>query len=214
MSHVRFDRSGRRALTVHDNVVKRRCTADQPDKVWFIGITQHRVRDGWASRRLAPRPHRYHEACARPFCTALLLFGIMSHAKVRADFVRSLEELDATVGRDLPEKLREMVRLRCSHINGCSYSVRLHSDGLAAGGVRVDLISALARPVKLMRADLVTEAEAAALRFAEILTDYPRGLELEARDEAAKYFTPRQLGSIVEVVAVVNAWNRVTRGSE
>jgi len=138
----------------------------------------------------------------------------MSHAKVRADFVRSLEELDATVGRELPEKLREMVRLRCSHINGCSYSVRLHSDGLAAGGVRVDLISALARPVKLMRADLVTEAEAAALRFAEILTDYPRGLELEARDEAAKYFTPKQLGSIVEVVAVVNAWNRVTRGSE
>lgn len=40
--------------------------------------------------------------------------------------------------------------------------MRLHSDGLAVGGVRVDLISALARPVKLMRADLVSDAEAAA----------------------------------------------------
>jgi AhpD family alkylhydroperoxidase len=138
----------------------------------------------------------------------------MSQAQVRADFLRSLEELDETVGRDLPEKLREMVRLRCSHINGCSYSVRLHSDGLAVRGVRVDLISALARPVKLMRADLVSEAEAAALRFAEILTDYPRGLELEERDRAATFFTPKQLGAIVEVVAVVNAWNRVTRGTE
>ena len=133
---------------------------------------------------------------------------------MRAAFLRSLEELDGTVGGDLPEMLREMVRLRCSHINGCSYSVRLHSDSLAVRGARVDLISALARPVKLMRADLVSGAEAAALRFAEILTDYPRGLELEARDDAAKYFTPKQLGSIVEVVAVVNAWNRVTRGSE
>lgn len=131
-----------------------------------------------------------------------------------ADFLRSLEKLDATVGAELPETLREMIRLRCSHINGCSYSVRLHSDGLAVRGAGVDLISALARPVKLMREDLVSEAEAAALRFAEILTDYPRGLELEARDHAARYFTPKQLGAMVEIVAVVNAWNRVTRGSE
>lgn len=138
----------------------------------------------------------------------------MSQARMRPDFMRALEDIDATVGLALPEKLRELVRLRCSHINGCSFSVRLHSEALAAIGVRVDLISALARPVKLMRADLVTAAEAAALRFAEILTDYPRGLELEARDEAAAYFTPKQLGALVEVVAMTNAWNRVTRGSE
>ena len=92
--------------------------------------------------------------------------------------------------------------------------MRLHSESLAAQGVRVDLVSALARPVKLMRADLVTDAEAAALRFAEVLTDYPRGLEIEARDIAGKYFTPKQLGALVEVVAVINAWNRITRGSE
>lgn len=138
----------------------------------------------------------------------------MSHARVRPEFMRALEEMDVKAGADLPPKLREMVRLRCSHINGCSYCVRLHSESLAAQGVRVDLISALARPVKLMRADLVTEAEAAALRFAEVLTDYPRGLEIESRDEAGKYFSPKQLGSLVEVVALINAWNRVTRGSE
>src|SRR5690606_1485031 len=107
-----------------------------------------------------------------------------------------------------------MVRLRASHINGCSYCIRLHSEALAALNVRVDLISALARPVKLMREDLVTIAEASAIRFAEILTDYPRGLELEAREDAAQYFTSRQLGALVEVVAVTNAINRVTRGSE
>lgn len=128
--------------------------------------------------------------------------------------MKALETLDEGVGASIEPRLREMVRLRCSHINGCSYCVRLHSESLAEMNVRVDLISALARPVKLMRADLVTPAEAAALRFAEILTDYPRGLELEARDDAAKHFTSRQLGSLVEVVAVVNAINRVSRGSE
>ena len=128
--------------------------------------------------------------------------------------MKSLELLDEGVGAVLEPKLREMVRLRCSHINGCSYCIRLHSESLAELGVRVDLISALARPVKLMREDLVTPAEATALRFAEILTDYPRGLELEARDDAAKFYTSRQLGALVEVVAVVNAINRISRGSE
>lgn len=107
-----------------------------------------------------------------------------------------------------------MVRLRCSHINGCAYCIRLHSEQLAALGATPHLISALARPVKLMREDLVSPAEAAALRFAEVLTDYPRGLEIEVRDEAGKYFDAAGLGAIVETVAVVNAWNRVTRGSE
>lgn len=133
---------------------------------------------------------------------------------MRPEFMKALEELDASIGATLEPRLREMVRLRASHINGCSYCIRLHSEALAALNVRVDLISALARPVKLMREDLVTPAEASAIRFAEILTDYPRGLELEARDDAAQHFTSRQLGALVEVVAVTNAINRVTRGSE
>jgi len=133
---------------------------------------------------------------------------------VRPEFLKAMEEFDATIGEPLKPALREMLRLRCSHINGCSFSVRMHSESLASLGVRVDLISALARPVKLMREDLVTPAEAAALRFAEVLTDPPRGLEIEARSEVAEYFKSRQVGAIVEVVALINAWNRVTRGME
>ena len=133
---------------------------------------------------------------------------------MRPEFMKALEELDINIGASLEPRLREMVRLRTSHINGCSYCIRLHSEALAALNVRTDLISALARPVKLMREDLVTPAEASAIRFAEILTDYPRGLEIEGRNEAAQYFTSRQLGALVEVVAVTNAINRVTRGSE
>jgi AhpD family alkylhydroperoxidase len=133
---------------------------------------------------------------------------------VRPEFLKAMEEFDATVGEPLKPSLREMLRLRCSHINGCAFSVRMHSEALAGLGVRVDLISALARPVKLMREDLVTPAEASALRFAEVLTDPPRGLEIEARNDVADYFKGRQVGAIVEVVALCNAWNRVTRGME
>lgn len=138
----------------------------------------------------------------------------MSEAKVRAEFLKGLEDLDASVGDALKPRLREMIRLRVSHINGCTYCIRMHSEQLAALGALAELIGALARPVTLMREGLVSEGDAAALRFAEVLTDSPRGLEREARDTAGAFFTRKQLGAIVETVAVVNAWNRVTRGME
>ncbi|MDE0573492.1 carboxymuconolactone decarboxylase family protein [Demequina sp. B12] len=138
----------------------------------------------------------------------------MTAARVRPEFLKALEDFDMTVGADLKPRLREMIRLRVSHINGCSYCIRLHSEQLAAQGASPVLISALARPVKLMRHDLISEGDAAAVRFAEILTDYPRGLEVEARELAGEFFTRKQLGAIVETVAVTNAWNRVTRGTE
>lgn len=133
---------------------------------------------------------------------------------MRPQFIKAMEDFDARIGKGVEPRVREMVRLRCSHINGCSYCIRLHSEQLANLGASSHLISALARPVKLMRDDLVSPAEAAALRFAEVLTDYPRGLEIETRDEAGKFFTSATLGALVEIIAMVNAWNRITRGSE
>ncbi len=133
---------------------------------------------------------------------------------MRAEFFKTLEDFDMSVGGELKPRLREMIRLRVSHINGCTHCIRLHSEQLAAEGASPVLISALARPVSSMRADAVSEGDAAALRFAEILTDPPRGLEREARARAGEFFTGKQLGAIVETVAVTNAWNRVTRGTE
>lgn len=138
----------------------------------------------------------------------------MSEAQVRPEFLKALEDFDAHVGDAIKPELREMIRLRCSHINGCTHCIRMHSEQLAALGARTDVIGALARPVTLMREDLVSEGDLAALRFAEILTDSPRGLERAARATAGAYFTRAQLGAIVETVAVINAWNRVTRGME
>ena len=66
-------------------------------------------------------------------------------------------------------------------------------------------------PARLPRiADPVCQGAVAA----RMLTDPPRGLESEARAEVSRYFEPPQVGAIVEVVALCNAWNRVTRGME
>jgi len=125
-----------------------------------------------------------------------------------------MEDIDASAGGALDVRLVEMLKLRVSHMNGCAYSVRMHSEGLARAGARPEIIAALARPVKLMRVGLITGGEAAALRLAEVLTDPPRGLEIEARDVAGGQYSGKQVGSMIEVVAMTNAWNRVTRGTE
>ncbi|WP_062287607.1 carboxymuconolactone decarboxylase family protein [Demequina phytophila] len=135
-------------------------------------------------------------------------------ARVGAGFLKALERIDGDVGDALEPRLRDMIRLRVSHLNGCHHSVRLHSESLAQGGTRPDLIAALARPARQIRPGLVTDGEAAALRLAEVLTDAPRALEQEARAHAGEWFNATQLGAIVEVVAVTNAWNRVMRGAE
>ncbi len=139
---------------------------------------------------------------------------VVSVAKVSVEFLKALEDFDSTVGAELKPRLREMIRLRCSYINGSSHNVRLHSEQLTSLGGRPELISALARPVAAMRDGLVSEGDTMALRMAEVLTDPPRGLEPEVREQASPFFTRRQLGAIVETIAIVNAWNRITRGME
>ncbi|WP_062526689.1 carboxymuconolactone decarboxylase family protein [Demequina rhizosphaerae] len=135
-------------------------------------------------------------------------------ARVGAGFLKALERLDGDVGDALEPRLRDMIRLRVSHLNGCHHSIRLHSESLAKAGTRPDLISALARPARQIRPGLVTDGEAAALRLAEVLTDAPRALEEEAREQAGAWFNGKQIGAIVEVVALTNAWNRVMRGMD
>jgi transposase InsO family protein len=46
VSHRRRRRH-RPDTATHDDLVKRRFTADGPDRVWFTDITQHRASDGW-----------------------------------------------------------------------------------------------------------------------------------------------------------------------
>ncbi|WP_062381265.1 carboxymuconolactone decarboxylase family protein [Demequina pelophila] len=135
-------------------------------------------------------------------------------AQVAGEVLKELEALDAHAGSVLDPRLRDMIRLRVSHLNGCTHSVRLHSESLAMEGVRPDVIAALARPVLLSRDGLLTHGESAALRLAEVLTDPPRGLEPQARASAGRFFNPVQMGAIVEAVALTNAWNRVLRGTE
>ncbi|MFI6326019.1 carboxymuconolactone decarboxylase family protein [Nonomuraea sp. NPDC050556] len=112
-------------------------------------------------------------------------------------------------GSTLPHETMELVKLRASQINGCGFCTDMHSKDAAAAGEtqqRLNLVAAW------REATVFTDAERAALELAEQATriaDAAGGVPDEVWANAAKYYDEEQLGALVSVIALINAFNRV-----
>lgn len=101
------------------------------------------------------------------------------------------------------------MKIRASQINGCSYCTDMHAKDAAHAGqsqVRLNLIAAW------REATVFTEAERAALELTEQgtrLADAAGGVSDEAWANAAKHYDDDQLGALVSLIALINAYNRV-----
>ncbi|HEX6393551.1 MAG TPA: carboxymuconolactone decarboxylase family protein [Acidimicrobiales bacterium] len=109
----------------------------------------------------------------------------------------------------LPAATQELVKLRASQINGCGFCTDMHTkDALDAGEtqLRLNLVAAW------REATVFTEAERAALELAEQgtrIADAAGGVPDEVWANAAKHYDEEQLGALVAVIAVINAYNRL-----
>lgn len=109
----------------------------------------------------------------------------------------------------LPEKLREMVHLRASQINGCSVCVDMHWRGLKRIGESDERAFAVAA---WRDAPYFTDAERAALALTEAetrLSDRPDPVPDEIWNEAARHFDEKKLTALVLSIALINVWNRL-----
>lgn len=133
-------------------------------------------------------------------------------------FVRAVSALDdaaeAEADRAGIEKgLRELVRLRASQLNGCSYCVDLHSRDAATAGEHVQRLYAV---VVWRESNFFTARERAAFELVDAVT---RLSETHVPDdvwhEASTAFTDDELAALLALVVSVNAWNELavsTRG--
>jgi AhpD family alkylhydroperoxidase len=109
----------------------------------------------------------------------------------------------------VPESTQELVRLRASQINGCSFCTDMHTkEALHAGETqqRLNLVAAW------REATVFTDAERAALELAEQgtrIADAAGGVTDEAWANAAKYYDDDQLVALVAGIAMINAYNRM-----
>ncbi|MEU6425098.1 carboxymuconolactone decarboxylase family protein [Microbispora sp. NPDC046973] len=120
-----------------------------------------------------------------------------------------MELMKAAQSQGLPPELMEMIHLRVSQINGCSYCVDAGLKSLRKLGEsdeRIGLVSAW------REAPYYTDAERAALELAEAstrLADRADAVSDEVWDNAADHFDDKQLASILLMTAVTNLFNRL-----
>ena len=109
----------------------------------------------------------------------------------------------------LPLKLRKLVHLRASQINGCSVCVDMHAKELQHDGVPLEHIFAVAA---WRETPYFTESERAALALTEALTrisDRAEPVSDAVWGDADKHFDEQELAALILAIANINVWNRL-----
>lgn len=123
--------------------------------------------------------------------------------------IRALSELNAySADSSIPQRLRRLIEIRVSQLNGCSYCIAVHTRQCLELGETAERLAALD---DWRRSRLFSPAERAALAWSESVT-----LIKEQRAPEAEYvklttcFTEIEAFDITFVALAMNAWNRLS----
>ena len=111
----------------------------------------------------------------------------------------------------LDPKIKELVYLRTSLMNGCTYCSRAHAATAKRRGVTDEQVQALKEPGG-SSLEIFTEEERAAIQYAEKLTAWPAAVQAADLDAVGKYFNDEQIEELVLAVATANFTNRFNEG--
>ncbi len=104
-------------------------------------------------------------------------------------------------------KLKHLIDIRVSQMNGCAYCLEMHVREAKAGGDTDDRLHLLAA---WHETDVFTPRERAALLWAEALTNIQDGhVPDEVYNQVQREFTPSEMVYLSVAVATINAHNRV-----
>jgi AhpD family alkylhydroperoxidase len=136
--------------------------------------------------------------------------------RMRADYFRlisreiqQLSKIETTIA-DYPmeSELLELVKLRVSQLNGCSFCVSLHTQQLRLmheTNERIDLVSVWEE------AGCYTARERTAFRWAEAVTRLAsgEGVSDQLYQETVAVFGEEGICQLSIVVSMINTWNRL-----
>ena len=133
------------------------------------------------------------------------------YASLAPEFIAALRAQTRSLeGFALDQRLRALVELRVSQINGCAYCIDLHAREAAARGEDHQRLIAL---TAWHESSFFSARERCALGWAESLTRMP---ETHA-DEAAfaplrAHFSETEIVQLSIAIALANFWNRMAGG--
>src|ERR1700679_847649 len=127
-----------------------------------------------------------------------------NHAKA---FARARGQLDRAATKeldraDIDPKLRELIRVRASQLNGCAYCIDMHTKDARAIGETEQRLYGLAAWAET---PYFTARERAALAFTEAVTRLAdTHVPDHAYSDVAGEFSPQEIGALVSLIVAIN----------
>ncbi len=135
----------------------------------------------------------------------------LDYAKELPEASRAMSGLEAVVRESsLEPRLRELVKLRASQLNGCAYCVDMHTKDAEAIGETEQRLHLVA---VWREAPVYTRRERAALAWTEALTLLPEtGAPDDVYAEIEREFSPPERVALTLAIVAINGWNRLSVG--
>jgi len=131
------------------------------------------------------------------------------YTKTAPDLTRKLLTFTRAL-RDtgIPDRLRELVNVRVSQMNGCAYCTDTHIKHAIGHGETDHRLHHL---VVWRDSPLFDANEKAALLWAETLTHLPKtGVPDDIYQTASTAFDEKTLAELTYIIITINAWNRAS----
>lgn len=125
---------------------------------------------------------------------------------------QALAEFSQTVGgiaagSGVDDRLKELVQIHTSQLNGCAYCVRMHVDRAVAGGVSADVIAQLPA---WRDSGVFSERERAGLELAEAYAFiHDDGVPDDVYDRVGSVLTEPEYVALSWILVSINAFNRI-----
>src|SRR6516165_1177118 len=131
-------------------------------------------------------------------------------------FAKAMGHLDRTATKELDRvdfdpRLRELVRVRASQLNGCAYCIDMHTKDARAIGEAEQRLYGLAA---WRETPYFTARERAALAFTEAVTLLAdTHVPDQAYQAVAAEFSQQEVAALVSLIVAINAWNAIAVSS-
>ena len=129
--------------------------------------------------------------------------------KLHADGMKIMMDMEKyTKTTAIERKLRELIKIRVSQINGCAYCLNMHTaDARKMGETeqRIYCVSAW------QECEFYTEAEKVALELTEHVTLIPtKRVPDELYQRVREHYDEKQYVDLVLIINQINSWNRIS----
>ncbi len=122
-----------------------------------------------------------------------------------AAFSKTVGALAADGGVD--ERLKELVQIHTSQLNGCAYCVRVHVERAVKAGITADVIAQL--PV-WRDSGVFSERERAGIELAEAFAFiHEGGIDDEVYDRVGAILSEQEYVALSWILVAINAFNRI-----